>query len=322
MTILIPSSQPLGWLLATSRPPRSPPPAPLPRCPAAPLQLPPRAPCLTQKAGGPAQAGRRSLRPRPRLPPTPAPAPSPHLCLDDVPGVLQPHVVLRVVQEQALLQVLLGVLIHLSGEGRLRLGLGGGPGGCPSPQVAQVSRERRPRRLMGEACWGPEVTPVRAEHFRREQGPSEAETAQGPQQLPCSQDMPPTGHAAPWPMTSHLPCWPCGNTPWELQGAEPQSRVWGHPSPASCLPSPTSALSITLAHNIHLGDSCENSRHDSHEDQEQGRPTGISQYHQCLLHTDAEESLLLTLTVTLPLGVAWETPSGPEGQMVTWFWLP
>lgn len=35
MTILIPSSQTPGWLLATSRPPHSPPPAPLLRCPAA-----------------------------------------------------------------------------------------------------------------------------------------------------------------------------------------------------------------------------------------------------------------------------------------------
>lgn len=38
--------------------------------------------------------------------------------------------------------------------------------------------------------------------------------------------------------------------------------------------------------------------------------------------TDAKESLLLTLIVTLPLGVAWETPSEPKGQMVIWFWLP
>lgn len=37
---------------------------------------------------------------------------------------------------------------------------------------------------MGEACWGPEVTPVRAEHFRKEQGPSEVETAQGPPTTP------------------------------------------------------------------------------------------------------------------------------------------
>lgn len=39
---------------------------------------------------------------------------SPHLGLDDVPGVLQTHVVLRVVEQQAFLQVLLGVLVHLS----------------------------------------------------------------------------------------------------------------------------------------------------------------------------------------------------------------
>lgn len=36
-----------------------------------------------------------------------------------------------------LLQSFLGVLIHLSGEGRLRLGLRGDQEGCPSPQVAQ-----------------------------------------------------------------------------------------------------------------------------------------------------------------------------------------
>lgn len=47
-----------------------------------------------------------------------------------------------------------------------------------------MSRECRPRRLMGEARWGLEVTPVRAEHFRREQGPSEAEIAQGPPTAP------------------------------------------------------------------------------------------------------------------------------------------
>lgn len=43
--------------------------------------------------------------------------PTPHLGLDDVPGILQPHVVLCVVQQEAFLQVLLGVLIYLSDGG-------------------------------------------------------------------------------------------------------------------------------------------------------------------------------------------------------------
>lgn len=53
---------------------------------------------------------------------SPAPAmcgqqgcPTPHLSLDDVPGILKAHVVLCVVQQQAVFQVLPGILIHLSG---------------------------------------------------------------------------------------------------------------------------------------------------------------------------------------------------------------
>lgn len=54
------------------------------------------------------------------------------------------------------------------------------------------------------------------------------------------------------------------------------------------------------------------------KDQEQGRPTGISQYYQCLLYTDAKESLLLTLTGTLLLvrpGDSFRT-RGADGYMV------
>jgi hypothetical protein len=42
----------------------------------------------------------------------------PHLGLDDVPGVLEPHVVLCVVEQQPLFQVLLGILVHLADEGK------------------------------------------------------------------------------------------------------------------------------------------------------------------------------------------------------------
>lgn len=44
--------------------------------------------------------------------------PEPHLSLDDIPGVLEPHVVLGVVQPQPLFQVLLGILVHLADEGQ------------------------------------------------------------------------------------------------------------------------------------------------------------------------------------------------------------
>lgn len=36
-----------------------------------------------------------------------------HLCLDDVPGVPQANVIFWVVEDQALLQILLGILSHL-----------------------------------------------------------------------------------------------------------------------------------------------------------------------------------------------------------------
>lgn len=36
-----------------------------------------------------------------------------HLCLDDIPGVPEADVVLRVVESQPILQILLGVLTHL-----------------------------------------------------------------------------------------------------------------------------------------------------------------------------------------------------------------
>lgn len=44
--------------------------------------------------------------------------PKPHLSLDDVPGILEPHVVLGVVQQQPIFQVLLGILVHLADEGQ------------------------------------------------------------------------------------------------------------------------------------------------------------------------------------------------------------
>lgn len=38
---------------------------------------------------------------------------STYLCLDDVPGVSQAYVIFRVVESQAVLQILLGILTHL-----------------------------------------------------------------------------------------------------------------------------------------------------------------------------------------------------------------
>ena len=78
--------------------------------------------CLTQKAGVPNRVPESEARPRPRTQHAPAPSTAPHLGLNDVPGILKAHVVLRVVQQQAFLQVLPGVLVHLAGEGRLRSG--------------------------------------------------------------------------------------------------------------------------------------------------------------------------------------------------------
>lgn len=98
----------------------------------------------------------------------------------------------------------------------------------------------------------------RGEHFQEGAGTLRREIAQGPHSslLPGHA---PTGHAAPWSMTSHLPCWPCGEHTTRTAGRRVASQSVGPPlASLSCLPSPTSALSITLAHNIPSEETVEN----------------------------------------------------------------
>lgn len=61
----------------------------------------------------------------------------PHLGLDDIPGILEPHVVLSVVQQQPFLQVLLGILVYLANRGNTSW-LGPGDWLFPQPIPGQL----------------------------------------------------------------------------------------------------------------------------------------------------------------------------------------